>query len=560
MRPIVRLLLAVLLLTPPLRAADGWPQFGHDARHGGGVAIAGQSLQNLLANIVYDPFVPYEQAYEQGDLLVHYQAPLVDGDDVFMEFKLGTYGGPLEWQTQNWSIHRLQWQNGTLTPVWSAPSDWKPVPDGGDVYDWEPVFHAALANGFLYEPGAGGTLLQVDRATGNQVKRINPFGTVVDSTYYTVSPLVADPAGNVFYTVMRLVVNSPWTSDTRGAWLVRVTPDGSPTAVPFSTIVSNAPAAGSNCTFQFDGSRLPLPPSPSAVAPTITCGSPRPALNAAPAVAPDGTIYVISRTHFNAYWGYLAAVNPDLTPKWSVSLRNRFHDGCGVLLPPNGSSGGCRSGTTFGVDPADNLPGSGIILDNSSASAVVAPDGSILYGAYNTYNDEQGHLMHFDSQGAFLGAYGFGWDTTPAIYSHGGTYSIIEKENHYGGVVHPPEYFITQLDPALNVEWQLKNTNTEACGRDSQGTIFCVPTQPGFEWCVNAAAVDAEGTVYANSEDGNIYAIGQGGIIRQAFFLQLALGASYTPVSIGPDGRVYAQNAGHLFVIGGLPHRRAVSH
>ena len=283
-------------------------------------------------------------------------------------------------------------------------------------------------------------------------------------------------------------------------------------------------------------------------------------MNAAPAVAPDGTIYVISRTHFNAYWGYLTAVNADLTPKWSVSLRNRFHDGCGVLLPPNGSSGGCRSGTTIGVDPADNLPGSGIILDNSSASPVVAPDGSILYGAYNTYNDEQGHLMHFDSQGAFLGAYGFGWDTTPAIYPHDGSYSIIEKENHYGGVVHPPEYFITQLDPALNVEWQLRNTNTEACGRDSQGSIVCVPTQPGFEWCVNAPAVDAEGTVYANSEDGNIYAIGQGGIIRQTLFLQLALGAGYTPVAIGPDGRVYAQNAGHLFVIGGLPHRRAVSH
>ena len=106
------------------------------------------------------------------------------------------------------------------------------------------------------------------------------------------------------------------------------------------------------------------------------------------------------------------------------------------------------------------------------------------------------------------------------------------------------------------MEWQFQNTNTLACGRDTQGNIFCVPSQPfGFEWCVNAPAVDANGTVYANSEDGNLYAIGQGGVLRQSAFLQLALGAGYTPVAIGPDGRIYAQNAGHLFVIGGLPHR-----
>ena len=31
---------------------------------------------------------------------------------------------------------------------------------------------------------------------------------------------------------------------------------------------------------------------------------------------------------------------------------------------------------------------------------------------------------------------------------------------------------------------------------------------------------------------------------------QLALGAAYTPTSLGPDGKVYSQNAGHLFVMG----------
>ena len=37
---------------------------------------------------------------------------------------------------------------------------------------------------------------------------------------------------------------------------------------------------------------------------------------------------------------------------------------------------------------------------------------------------------------------------------------------------------------------------------------------------------------------------------RASLFLNLALGAAYTPLSLGPDGKSYTQNAGHLFVVG----------
>jgi hypothetical protein len=33
-------------------------------------------------------------------------------------------------------------------------------------------------------------------------------------------------------------------------------------------------------------------------------------------------------------------------------------------------------------------------------------------------------------------------------------------------------------------------------------------------------------------------------------FLNIAIGAAYTPLSIGPDGKLYTQNDGHLFVVG----------
>jgi outer membrane protein assembly factor BamB len=69
-----------------------------------------------------------------------------------------------------------------------------------------------------------------------------------------------------------------------------------------------------------------------------------------------------------------------------------------------------------------------------------------------------------------------------------------------------------------------------------------------FEWCVNAPAIDSNGVVYANSEDGNLFAINQGGTLKQKIFQQLTLGAAYTPASIGGDGKLYSQKDGHLYV------------
>jgi hypothetical protein len=140
---------------------------------------------------------------------------------------------------------------------------------------------------------------------------------------------------------------------------------------------------------------------------------------------------VISRAHFNSAYGYLVALNADLTPKWSASLRNRLSDGCDVLLPPSGELGGCRAGSLRGVDPATNEMPAGRVLDESTASPVIAPDGSVLYGAFTRYNYGRGHLFRFSSAGKFMSAYDFGWDITPAIYEHDGAWSVIVKDNFY---------------------------------------------------------------------------------------------------------------------------------
>ena len=47
--------------------ADNWPQWGHDQKHTGTSTAAGQNLNRILADIVYDPFVDQEKAPENGD-------------------------------------------------------------------------------------------------------------------------------------------------------------------------------------------------------------------------------------------------------------------------------------------------------------------------------------------------------------------------------------------------------------------------------------------------------------------------------------------------------------
>lgn len=583
--------LGSLLVASAADAQVWWPQWAGNPQHTGQVNVAGQPVNRILTSIVYDPLVPAEMAANGNDLLAHYQVPLIDSSTIYMEFKSGTYNKN-NYATQIWGENAFHWENGNLVQSWSFTSDWKAPGSQNDF--WEPVFHAVLANGFIYVPGAGGTLFKLDTVSGTVISRINPFGAKIDPTIIVAGVPATDGNGNIYYNVIQQYNPGTGVSfyqhDIVDSWLVKVAADDSVAKVSYSTLVTQtapgslpSPKPSDPCLTTFSERQLPWPPSPTAQPPSSPCGTMRPALNAAPAIGQDGTIYTVTRTHLqdgvNRYAG-IAAVNRDLTPKWWTSMRDRLNDGCnndqgtfpGSLLPANGTPGGCRLGATPGVDPAQNSRPAARVLDDSSSSITVAPDGSILYGAYTRYDFARGHLMKFDSNGQFQGAYSFGWDSTPAVYQHDGTYSVVIKDNEYGGgpgfgsycnvdSVCPSRnngpFFITQLDPNLNVEWKFQNTNNQLCTRNPDGSITCVPNTSGnqwqnigFEWCINAPVVDNQGVVYANSEDGNLYSIGQGGTLKQNIFLDQALGAAYTPLAIGPDGKIYTENKGKLFSIG----------
>src|SRR5262249_24165799 len=145
--------------------------------------------------------------------------------------------------TQSWGENGFRWQAGQLTQVWSFTSDWK-APDSQADF-WEPVFHAVLANGYIYVPGAGGTLFKLNKATGAAIARINPFGSLDPDIIVAAVP-TADASGNIFYNAIQQFNGGNGVSfykhDIVDSWLVKVAANDSTATVSYSVLVARTAA------------------------------------------------------------------------------------------------------------------------------------------------------------------------------------------------------------------------------------------------------------------------------------------------------------------------------
>lgn len=228
----VLVLLVVSLSMATVASAQGWMQWGANARHESAVGASGQRLDRIQAEVVIDPFVIEEKTFAGGSLLTHYPVPLIDGDDLFVILKGGSFVDFQHRSTQTWSVQAMRRNGLGLTTRWTYASDWKPLPTPGGALGptWEPVYHPALTADSVWAPGAGGTIDRVSRIDGSRIQRFNPFGTTVDTSIYMAGPPSIDDAGNIYYNAIQLDTSAPWTSDVRAAWLVKVQPN-SPVAI-----------------------------------------------------------------------------------------------------------------------------------------------------------------------------------------------------------------------------------------------------------------------------------------------------------------------------------------
>jgi outer membrane protein assembly factor BamB len=552
---------------PDPHCAD-WHQWGGNPQHTSASCATGQPIQRILADVVIDPLVTEEVGGADGDLIVHYQAPLIDGDRVWMVRKGGTFT-PCEpemdpfkvcthpadlhrFESQTWSEVGYEWQGDQLVEQWTFDSDWKPP------LDEETVFQPVIAGDQLVVPLAEGAVAYVDRETGERLKTVRPFDH--DAGIYIVGAL-AEWHGVVFYNAIKIDHGNP--DANIDSWLVEIDTEGRVRKADYADLVSDAP---SKCYGSYGSEAMP-PPGPYPVLDAsgqvvlpdaYPCGSQVPGFNAAPAIAPDGTVYVVTAAQYAARYSYLLSINPGyFDVNWQTSLRGHLADGCGVAIPYATSPmdfTACRPGAPMGVDPATGMAPAGEVSSGSTSTPVVMPDGRILYGAWSFYNDDRGHLFELSRDGKVLGTYDFGWDLTPAVAVIDGQTRIAMKDNHYG--IYTPgsdngPYYLTLLSGELEQVWTYQSTDTQSCARQPDGSVTCKDDHPhGFEWCINAPAIDAAGTMYANSEDGNVYAIGADGSVKGQLLLDTALGAAYTPVTLDHAGRIYALNAGHMYVVG----------
>ncbi|MGH9885034.1 MAG: hypothetical protein ACREBE_05880, partial [bacterium] len=215
---------------------DAWHQWGNSASHQGSSCVTGQRLEGELSDVVYDPFIAEETADAEGNLIVHYQAPLIDGDDLYMMTKRGTYTPcaivddapscfePDEQYRRNSQIwaeqHFTIGTGGGLTLEWTFESDWKPEPE----INFEPMFQPALAGGMLAVPGAGGALWELDAKSGQVLRHVQPFGDDPDT--YVAGGLGVAADGTIYYSALKLDHDQPFALPSQ-SWLVAVAPDGS---------------------------------------------------------------------------------------------------------------------------------------------------------------------------------------------------------------------------------------------------------------------------------------------------------------------------------------------
>jgi hypothetical protein len=270
---------------------------------------------------------------------------------------------------------------------------------------------------------------------------------------------------------------------------------------------------------------------------TLASGMTKVAMNSAPALSADGTkVYVVLNDGSN---GKLVALDS----------------------------------TTLSLSASATLSG---VIDQSSASPTVGPNGDVFIGTNNGYHG-RGVMNHYSADLSQVKTPGsFGWDDTPSIVpasmvpSYHGTssYLLMVKYNDYAnyGLGGSGINKLAILDPGSAQTDPVTGQNV----MKEILTIAGITPDPDFvanhpgavrEWCINTAVVDpATGSVLANSEDGRLYRWDlTTNSFSESITLTSGIGEAYTPTVIGASGQVFAINNATLFAIAPEPGTLALS-
>jgi len=368
---------------------------------------------------------------------------------------------------------------------------------------WVPSYGPTLTpNNRLYFAGAGGTVYYRD----------TPDATTAGGSGQLAFYGMSNYTGNAAAYNSNVIIDTPITSDKAGniyfGYLVKDPSQVNNLQSGIARIAANGTA-----TMMAAG--------------TLAPGMTKVAMNSAPALSADGTkVYV--------------ALNDGSTGRL-VELDS-------TSLSLVGSTGNLSS-----------------VIDQSSASPTVGPDGDVYFGTNNGYH-ARGVMNHFSADLSQVKTSGsFGWDDTASIVpaamvpSYHGTsaYLLMVKYNNYASVggdgvnklaiVDPND---TQIDPVTGGSVMKEVLTIAGVTPDAEFVGNGFPNAVR-EWCINSAAVDpATDSILANSEDGKLYRWDLAtNTLSQSITLTPGVGEAYTPTVIGANGEVLAINNATLFLV-----------
>jgi outer membrane protein assembly factor BamB len=245
-----------------------------------------------------------------------------------------------------------------------------------------------------------------------------------------------------------------------------------------------------------------------------------------PTIGPDGTIYIGSARsqEVSNYDGGLIAVNPDGTEKWlfddnsgvtsvaAIGDDGTIYFGGNVANPAGGNFG-----TVYALTPSGGKIWEFLIENWMESSPVIGSDGTIYIGS-----GREARLYALNSDGTEKWRFqaSDGWSAVPAIGKDG---------TIYGGAWNA--YFYA-LNPDGTERWKFK-------------------TPDAFEGVISSAAIGSDGTVYVGSNSGNFYAFDPADGTVKWNFETTGSGIVNSP-AIGADGTIYFGSWNHkLYAIGG---------
>jgi hypothetical protein len=481
--------------------AQSWPGHSHDAQH---TSLSGAAAR-VPTQIRWSTPVDLNPEYSGNELLTHYGSPMITrSNTVLVPVKVGTTATGISFEIQ--AFRSSSSSGSSPTPLWSYASD-PPysLPPG---YNWIPSWGPTLKplDKAVVFPGAGGTVWVrsfPDSATGTFTQyafyglanyNMNPDG--FNAAIQICTPITCDSAGNLYFGYV-----------TNGATVAGLTiPSG---VARLSNTFSGSYVAAASLSGSSTYNRI--------------------VYNCAPAVSTDGTrVYVAVNDGYDTSGGYLCSAN---------------------------TANMMENGRVFLVDPATGNPAS--IYGDGTSTPTVGPDGDVYYGVLESslgQHNARGWMLHFNSSLTSTKLPGsFGWDDTPSIvpasavpsYTGTSTYLILTKYNNYVGVGNGNgENKVAILDPN---NYELDPVNGTTHVMNEVLTVLGPTANPNggvYEWCINAAAVDASNKqAVINSEDGHTYIwFFTTNTLSAGLLLANPTPEAYTCTVIGPDMAVYAIN------------------